>query len=172
MAAPTLSRRLSTLLAAIRPSEPVWDIGCDHARLGYAALEQRRASEAVLVDKSPAVIASVQAIVDAHVDDRLRERLTVTCADAARLPAQPVTGTVVIAGMGAWAMIRILDGFVAPNGAPPLRLVLQPAVQPERLRTWIGDSLFELVEELTVVEREREHHVMVAELRSSHRRDA
>jgi tRNA A22 N-methylase len=163
MAPPQLSRRLSALLAAVRPREPIWDIGCDHARLGYYAVADGVASEAFLIDKSPAVIKALRTLVDAHVDDALRQRLTIVHADAAQLPPRALTGTVVIAGMGAWAMERILDRFVLPNATPPLRLVLQPAVQPERIRAWLDRSAFTLLEEQIVVDKQREHSLLIAE---------
>jgi tRNA A22 N-methylase len=163
MTAPALSERLSALLAAVRPGAPVWDLGCDHGRLGLNAVADGRASHAFCVDRSPAAIASLQSILDAHVAPALLPRLTLLCADAARLEPRPVEGTVVIAGMGAGAMVRILDGFVVPNASPPLRLVLQPAVQPTRVAAWVAASAFTLREQATVVDRQREHPLFIAE---------
>lgn len=163
MVSPPLSLRLQALVDEVRPAEPVWDIGCDHARVGYLAVVERRASEAFLVDKSREVVSSIHRLVERHVEESVRDRLSVLHADGALLPAQPVTGTVVIAGMGAGGILRILNQFVVPNACPPLRLVLQPAVQATRIADWISVSSFTLFEERTLRERGRIHPLFVAE---------
>lgn len=164
MPLPTLSRRLATLLAAVRAGEPLWDLGCDHGLLGLFAVAEDRASEVVLVDRSAAVIAALREKVEAHVADALRPRVSVRLADAARLPAEPVSGTVVIAGMGADRIVRILDAFVAPNARAPLRLALQPEVRGDRVADWLERSRFSLLRRETVEERARTYDVFVAEL--------
>lgn len=163
MASPPLSLRLQALVDEVRPGEPVWDIGCDHARVGYFAVAERGASKAFLVDKSREVVSSIERLIASRVEASVRDRLFVLQADAAELPPQRVSGTVVIAGMGASSMLRILHRFVLPNASPPLRLVLQPAVQASLIADWVSASSFTLRDERTLHERGQSHPLFVAE---------
>ena len=122
-----------------------------------------RASAAVLVDKSAAVTAQLHKTLAQHLAPPHQERVRLITADGARLAAEPVEGTVVIAGMGARAMIRILETFVLPNAAGPLRLVLQPEVEEERLQAWLPSVGLPRVQPQRIEERGREHVVVVVD---------
>lgn len=117
---------------------------------------------AVLVDRAPAAIARVSALLERHdPGGELASRARLVCADAARLPDEEVAGTVVVAGLGGRAIWRVLEGFVLKNAAPAVRLVLQPEVEAAWLVEQLGREGWRC-RELEVVERSRRHAVVVA----------
>jgi tRNA A22 N-methylase len=62
--------------------------------------------------------------------DYEQKDIRVICADATKLPSEKVSGTVVLAGMGARAILRILNHFVFPNCAENTQLLLIPNAEP------------------------------------------
>ena len=134
-----LRPRLLRVLSYIRTGDVLWDIGCDHGYLGMRALLEKNLRGLVCVDRSPSVIdglkermalenlpPSVRGHVLSRLPDYAQKDIRIICADAAHLPSQTVSGTVVLAGMGARAILRILDNFVFPNWEENTQLLLLP----------------------------------------------
>lgn len=159
---PALDARLTALLALIRPDQVLLDIGCDHGHLALRAVVDGRVPHATLVDRAAPTLARARALLDAHDDGKVRGRVALRCVDGADLD-RPVTGTVVIAGMGARAICRILERGVLPHVVDEVRLVLQPEVEVERLVNWLrARALCPMA--TTVTARGRAHAVVVADV--------
>jgi tRNA (adenine22-N1)-methyltransferase len=155
-----LRPRLTRVLSYVRSDEMLWDIGCDHGYLGMRALMEKNLTGLVCIDRSPAAINKLKhkmalenlapAVRD-HVLRRLpdyeRKNIRLVCADAATLPAEPVCGTVVLAGMGARSILRILNGFVFPNWLPQTQLVMLPNTERPLLEKTFIEKKIPLSEE-------------------------
>lgn len=84
------------------PDQPVWDLCCDHGLLGEEALRSGLTKEVHFVDQSEPVMEKLKQQKGDLVG------ATFYLLNAANLPA-PVSGSIVIAGVGSHTMIKILD---------------------------------------------------------------
>ena len=138
----------------------VAEVGTDAAALAVALLDAGRASRCVATDRSPAGLARARRRGTRHLASgalelRLGEGL-------APLAAADRLDVLVLAGMGARSMVRILeDPRLA--GLALRRLVLQPQTEPARLRRWLGEHGFAIVGESRASERGRDYLVIAAE---------
>ena len=155
-----LRPRLARVLSYIRSGDTLWDIGCDHGYLGMRALLEKNLTGLICIDRSPAAIKKLKhkmalenlaPAVRGHVLRRLpdyeRQNIRVVCADAATLPAERVHGTVVLAGMGARSILRILNGFVFPNWAVQTQLLMLPNAERPLLENTFTEIKIELHQE-------------------------
>lgn len=168
---PTLGARLEAIYAAVRPGWALLDLGCDHGRVGLTALVEQRAHPVVLVDKSRAVVERLREDIAEH-SSKLGGAPVVLQRDAADLTEDELRDvgaqggrTVVLAGLGAKTIARILDGL-SETGVlgEHVRLVLEPEVQT----SWLTEELQRgrwgtfVVERREVSERRRTFVVLVA----------
>lgn len=114
-----LSPRLQWIYERLLPGQPVWDLGCDHGFLGREALASACFPAVHFVDQVPHLIASLQQELAGQPGARF-------CAQAAESLQEPVQGTLVIAGMGAHAMHKILEGLASQKFLQAQRLILGP----------------------------------------------
>lgn len=97
----------------------VWDLCCDHGLLGRAAWESGDHPHVHLVDQVPAILRSLRAKWAPE------ENFHLHLSDAAAL-SQPLTGTVVIAGVGAQKILGILSPLRENGLLRARRFVLSP----------------------------------------------
>lgn len=155
-----LRPRLLRVLSYVRDGDVLWDIGCDHGYLGMRALLDKNLSKLICVDQSPRVIENlkkrmalenlppqVRQDVLQRIPDYEDKDIRHICADAASLKPEPISGTVVIAGMGAKAIIRILNEFVCKNWRPHTQLLLIPNAERQRLREALQEMQLHVQEE-------------------------
>jgi tRNA (adenine22-N1)-methyltransferase len=157
----TLSTRLSFVFSKLLPGEAVWDICCDHGYLGIKAHSSGLFSHVHFVDQVK------------HLIEPLRELFGETAgASFYALPAQdlPVTlrGNVVIAGVGAELICKIMRAQVEKQILQPARLILVPHKDEEKMQGWLGQDLvfsaqFRLIEKGQVEERGRLRDVFIYE---------
>ena len=146
-----LSERLQAIADEIKPGETMADIGTDHGFLPVALVERGISPRALMADVSEAALAKAVRFGTRHgiqnpADYRLGDGLTVL--------APGETDAVVLAGMGALLMIRILSEDPAKT-ASFSKFVLQPRNYPQRLRKWLWEADFGLVEDKLVREGRR-----------------
>ncbi len=122
---PRLSERLRALADQVLPGGPLADIGADHGYLARSLLQEGHIPRAILVERSAGPISQLR---------RLRlPNLEVRGGDGLE-PLRPGEAhSIVIAGMGARAILRILQRGL-PVAQAAARLVVQPNAQPELLR--------------------------------------
>jgi tRNA (adenine22-N1)-methyltransferase len=108
------------------PNQPVWDLCCDHGLLGEAAIHTGISSEVHFVDQSIPVMETLR---------RQKQDLvgaTFYLLNAAHLPG-PVSGSVVISGVGSHTVIKILDNL---KWISSIRLLISSNNKPELLKEY------------------------------------
>lgn len=80
------------------------------------------------------------------------------------LRAEDRIEVVVLSGLGARAVARILEDR-PPRGLGVRRLVIQPQSEPARVRHWLAENGYVIVDERMVRERDRFYVVLAAEPR-------
>jgi tRNA (adenine22-N1)-methyltransferase len=131
-----LPPRLAAVLSLVPSVGPVADIGSGHGALALALVE--RGQRVVATERTPRTLARLRAEVarraraaGAEPPRALQTRL----GDGMAPLARGEVDTVVLAGMGARSIVRIVEGAA---WLPPL-LVLQPIQEPELVGDWIGE---------------------------------
>lgn len=159
---PPLSHRLQLIFEQLLPGEPVWDLCCDHGKLGRQALSSGLFPRVCFVDSA------------AHLVERVRARLSfegrTESASFFGIPAEqltePLSGTVVAAGVGAHTLMDILQG---QEKSSALRFVLGPQKDEEKLKIWLlADPNFSrrygLKCQFSVKERGRDRQILIYDL--------
>ena len=158
---PPLSNRLQLIFEQLLPGEPVWDLCCDHGKLGRQALRSGLFPRVCFVDCA------------AHLVEQVRERLSSEGRDegasffgmpAEQLP-EALSGTVVAAGVGAHTLMDILRD----QKSTPLRFVLGPQKDEEKLKIWLAEDVafsrrYGLKCQFSVKERGRDRQILIYDL--------
>ena len=129
-----LSFRLQIIYDCIIPDQPLWDIGCDHGYLGLQAHGDGLCSQVHLVDRSSAVIDELRCRVAQCWPEGHGRGLRVWRRDAEKEHLPVAGGTVVMAGLGIWTVLRIADRLFPDGPLPAVRLVLACTLKEEQLR--------------------------------------
>lgn len=155
---------MQLIFEQLLPGEPVWDLCCDHGKLGLQALRSGQFPRVSFVDSA------------SHLVEKIRDRLPAEVAakggffgvPAEKLP-EPLSGTVVATGVGAHTLMGILRGQKLEGGAVPRRFVLGPQRDEEKLKSWLAeDPVFSrrygLKCQVSVRERGRDRQVLIYDL--------
>lgn len=158
--APTLSPRLAALAEAIAPGSRVADIGSDHGLLPLWLAASGTAAFCLATEKSEALLHRVARPPETAA---WASRVAYRSGDglAAILPSDGID-TVVLAGIGASTIVRLLSGAEA-FGPLASRLVLQPRSEAARLRRWLSGRGWRLSSERLTLDRGRFHVTFAAE---------
>jgi len=149
--------RLATIAALVPPGARVADIGADGARLPRALLESRRAAFCLAIDSSPAAASAARAATRG-----CGPHLVVREGDGfGAIEAGDRIDVVVLAGLGARTIVRILDDPRRRRLEPRL-LLLQPQTEPALLRRWLAEHGYTVVDERRAHERGRCYVVLAA----------
>ena len=153
-----LGVRLQTVADMVRTGSRVADIGTDHALLPVHLIKSGRVPFAIASDvkEGPAAAAAhtvkeagVTALVSVRVGDGLAT-------------VQPhEVDDVVVAGMGGETIVQILAAAPWICDAR-LQFVLQPMSKPEKLREFLYQNGFSILEERVVEDAEHLYSVMLA----------
>ena len=146
--------RLATVAGLVPAGSRVADVGTDHGRLPRLLLAHDLARSCVAID-----VRAIDAVVPPRFSGRLEFRRG---AGLAALAPADAIDVVVIAGLGARSIVRILDDERrASLGAR--RFVLQPQSEPALLRRWLASAGLGIVEERVALDRGRLYPVIAAE---------
>jgi tRNA (adenine22-N1)-methyltransferase len=156
---PALRPRLSAAAELVLPGRPVLDVGTDHGLLPAALVASGRAPSAVASDIGKEPLAGAAATIARH---GVGERVALRCADGLRAISPGEAATIVIAGMGARRIARILAESPAQRDAAA-RLVLAPNEDAPVLRGWLARHGYALVDERLALDRGRYFVVLAAE---------
>lgn len=149
-----LSKRLNTLFDAIPVGyDSVWDLCCDHGRLGMAILETGKAPEVVFVDQIPEITQEVEAQLQRYGAEGYR----VLCQDACtlELPSQG-RHLLVLAGVGDEVSLNIMAGLLA-HGATHSHIdwLVSPANNLFQVREQLQQWPLSVFEEGFVMDKQR-----------------
>lgn len=155
-------RRLGERLAHIfqwvstaQEYDDIWDLCCDHGRLGLHLHKRHLNSHVYLVDKVASIIDRLEKDFGGLDDGRLSFKT----ADASALNITAEKNTlVIIAGVGGQNLIAMLEGIVdrLDDGAA-LDFILSPNYHMFELRTFLQARPFTLINEAFVTEKSFSH---------------
>jgi len=137
----------------------VADVGTGDARLPLRLRAGGRAAWCVASERSPQRTAAARRRLPAGGESGVELR---TGDGLAPFGAEDRIDVLILAGMGARKMIRILEAG-SPARLGLRRLVLQPQCEADRLRRWLAGHGYRIVAERLVVERRRPYVVLAAE---------
>lgn len=141
-----LAPRLELLASLVPKGSFVCDVGSDHAHLPIALIERGTAAGAVASDLRKGPCRRALENISLY---GLEDRISVVCTDGLSGIDSFSPTCIVIAGMGAELMSRILDESAIPKNRN-VTLVLQPMKYAERLRAYLCSSGFEITGEYLV----------------------
>jgi tRNA (adenine22-N1)-methyltransferase len=139
------------VLGLLEPCGHLLDVGTDHALVPLAAVQRGLAQRATGVDRRPAPLAAALPALEAAGEGRV----TLVLGDG--LAGIPDADAVVMAGLGAATMLRVLAGC---QPACTRQLVLAPLTEPVQLRRWARGHGWWLTREVFVQEGRRRFLVM------------
>lgn len=119
-----LSNRLQFIYDKLLPQMPVWDFCCDHGYLGVEALKSRKFPKVSFVDQVPHIVENIDSVVQKKFAELYPSAEFIT-ANAEDLRSD-VTGNVVIAGVGAHTIFKILRALWEQEHLQATRLLLCP----------------------------------------------
>ena len=128
-----LSPKLQIILENLIPAEDVWDFCCDHGYLGWAALESQKFEDVFFVDQVPHIIEKLEQKV-VPLDFRKKAHFRAVPAQCLQ---EPVKGTVVIAGVGAYTAFEIIETLWKKDLLKARRLIVSPQRDDEKLSSWM-----------------------------------
>jgi tRNA (adenine22-N1)-methyltransferase len=148
----TRRKRLEALLELIPPGSRVADVGTDRGLLPRVLLVSGLASHCIATERDPTRLARARCFPAGH---RLQARLELRAGNGLEpLGAEDRLDVVVIAGLGGGSIVRIL-GCPRRAALGVRRFVLQPRTDAARVRRWLLDEGFGIVDERLGIERRR-----------------
>ena len=166
-AMPRISARLQVFANLLLPNQPVWDFCCDHGYLGLWAGFTGNYPEVHFVDQVPEIILKLKKdITDERYPLSSETQFFFWPLAGEKIP-QVVTGNAVIAGVGAFPLMEILEGLQQCGHLRANRLILSPHTSQEKLQSAIHPDSgvflqdFRLEQQLFIEERGRMRHIWV-----------
>ena len=152
-----LSKRMQAVFNLVS-HDTVADIGCDHAFVSIALIEQKKARHVIAMDVKPGPVDIAVGNVPAH---NMHPDIEVRLSDGFDALAENEAKTAIIAGMGGRLTVDILKRGRrhTKNG---IELVLQPQSEIHEVRRYLQDIGYEITDELMVYEEEKYYTVIQA----------
>lgn len=137
-----LSLRLNSILERCEPGLPLWDLCCDHGQLGLAALASGHFPEVIFNDSVKRLLEPIQLQLVGHAGCRF------VCSLAEDI-SEPLTGNVVLAGIGGEKIFRILSAHAGCQSLLARKII----ACPEKDAEWMAQQKipgFVITEHLTI----------------------
>lgn len=156
-----LTKRLTAIAQQVPQGSRLADIGSDHALVPVHLVQTGQIQFAIAGEVIPGPLSRAkQAIEAAGLTQQIQPRLANGLA--AIRPADQVD-TVVIAGMGGQLICDILTAG-QPHETGIQRLILEPNIQEDLVRQWLGAHRYQIKAETIVAEEQHVYEIIVAEL--------
>lgn len=153
-----LSPRLSSLRSHYCSHESIWDIGCDHGKLGLSFLDEAQVKNIHLVDPSPHVIKALNYYIDSYITTA-SDKLRIHMKSGQEIILGSERKLVLIAGMGGKEINSIVH-HLRPSLSTQDDLVISPHRDILPLRQTLHDSEFFLGKESLVFDDGRFYQVI------------
>lgn len=153
---PKLSKRLALCASFVREGSRAADIGSDHALLPIYLVLSGKSVSAIASDINEGPIASAQRNIRAYgISDKVE---TIIAPGLSKVAPESVDD-IIIAGMGGELIADILAAAEWVKDGR-YNLVLQPMTRAEKLRQWLFDNGFEILDEIAECEGRRVYTVI------------
>lgn len=143
-----LSKRLQAVADMVTPGMHLADVGTDHAYVPIYLLEQHVIPEAIAMDINKGPLERAEEHIREH---GLEEMIQVRLSDGLKNLNVGEADAMITAGMGGALMIRILE-----NGRDIVQslkeLILQPQSELEKVRTYLLEREYQIIEENMILE--------------------
>lgn len=160
-----LSPRLKLIYENLLPGKAVWDFCCDHGYLGIEALKSRSFSEVYFVDQVPHIVQDIETLIQRKFAEQHPQAHFKICKGED--VDQDVCGTVVIAGVGAFTIFKILQVLWQNKNLQADRLILCPQRDEQKFMELISNlgsefsASYSLNKEWICHERKRRRHIYI-----------
>ena len=128
------SKRIKTLCSLLRESETFADVGCDHGYCSEYALKSGLCKRVIFSDISKGSLQKAETLLASYV----QENRAIGVLGDGFFGVPKDTQQVLIAGMGGAEIIAILSD--EKTGFMPKRFVLQPMLNPDKVRRYILEN--------------------------------
>lgn len=148
-----LSKRLTALFNQVPIGyDAIWDLCCDHGRLGLALLETERAPLVHFNDSVPSILADLQQRLERY--GAVNFQLHQSPAEQLQLPEQG-RQLLILAGVGDELSVRIIDALSQQRPVSQLDWLISPANNLFQLRAFLQQRQFGLIDEGLVFDNGR-----------------
>lgn len=157
------SQRLSLLFQQYRDEQNIWDIGCDHGKLGLSFSEFESVRNIHLVDSSPSVIECLKKTIK---DSDIPKTQKIKCFQifGQNLKIHSKNNLFYIAGMGGMEILAILDHII-PQLDETSRIVISPHKNLLEVRESLHfNSRIFLDDELLCHEKDQFYQILVLKI--------
>ena len=143
-----LSKRMSAVATMVTPGNILADVGTDHGYVPIALVQQEKIPRAIAMDINKGPLQRAQEhIAMCQLEDYIETRLS----DGVEALSVGEVESVLIAGMGGDLVIHILE-----EGKEVCRnvkeLILQPQSELARVRKYLREHLYQIVDEDMIIE--------------------
>lgn len=148
-----LSLRLKEISSLVKNNyASVWDLCCDHGKLGLEILRNEKCEKLFLVDCVESIIKNLH-----HLKS---DQIEVLCMDGALIDDLGPKSLVCICGVGGEEMIHILEGLELRNDLTDADFILSPHNQAYKVRNYLRDKGFSKFDERLVIDRSWVYEVL------------
>ena len=143
-----LSKRMSAVANMVTPGNILADVGTDHGYVPIALVQQEKIPQAIAMDINKGPLQRAREHISmCQLEDYIETRLS----DGVAALGVGEVDSILIAGMGGDLVIHILnEGLDVCRNAK--ELILQPQSELARVRQYLREHLFQIVDEDMVIE--------------------
>lgn len=155
----SLGERLSACAEFVRKGSVAADIGTDHAKLPIWLVANGIIERAIASDINEGPIERAKSNIEHY---GFSDKITAFIGDGLASLTPDMAQDIIIAGMGGELIAAILERaqWLKDN---TYRLILQPMTHPEKLRAWLYDNGFDIIDEKAVLDANKLYTVICAE---------
>ena len=145
-----------------KPYDDIWDLCCDHGRLGLHIHQTHPSTQVHLIDKIPSIINKLKIKYKTRIDPRLH--IQALDAQEIRLTTNS-RQLLIIAGIGGGTAKNLLQSILSnPKNQQQLRIdvILSPNAHTFELRSYLRDESFSSIKEEFINDKGHCHeHIFV-----------
>ncbi len=150
--------RINQIASCIKPCNVLFDVGCDHGKLGIHCIQLKLTKKVIFTDISKLNLKKAQ-------DNFKRLKVSSSlvdfvCEDGLPDLVQNIECTVAICGLGA----ETIKNIISKNKSVNATFVLQPATNEEKLRKYLIENNYMVLCERIIKQSNKFYSIIVAKL--------